>query len=200
VAGLKSEQIALLRNLYFLKAGNFRRFDETTTLIDKMPLNTLHLPLIRTVFPDAKILFAMRHPMAVALSCLMQNFTLTNSMGNLTTLEDITRLYAAVMDFWRQQSAGARLSHHVIKYENVIADLEKETRAIAKYLELEWSPAMLDYAAKARKKGMIDTPSYSQVVQPLYKDSIERWRNYQQIFEAYRERLEPYCKMFGYQA
>ena len=57
---------------------------------------------------------------------------------------------------------------------------------------------MLKYAQHARAKGLINTPSYHQVVQPLYSDSLERWRAYEKYLAPYREILKPTCEQFGY--
>ena len=46
---------------------------------------------------------------------------------------------------------------------------------------------------------MINTPSYHQVVQPIYKDSAGRWKNFEKYFDPYRERLVPFCETFGYE-
>ena len=198
LAGLSEKAANTLRQLYFLQAKNFVCFDEKTTLVDKMPMGTLHLPLILTLFPDAKIIFAVRHPYASSLSCLMQNFNLNNAMGNLTGLDDITRFYSLVMGFWKQISETRNFDFHYVKYESLTENLETETQALTKFLGLEWDKAMMDYAGTAKAKGIISTPSYHQVVQPVYKESREKWRAYEKYFKPYKDRLEPFCELFGY--
>ena len=198
LAGLSGEAADTLRELYFLQAKNFVCFDEKTTLVDKMPMGTLHLPLILTLFPEAKIIFAVRHPYASSLSCLMQNFNLNNAMGNLTGLDEITRFYSLVMGFWKKIKETRTFDFHYIKYESLTEDLEKEARALTKFLELEWDQAMMDFAGTARAKGIISTPSYHQVVQPVYTESVEKWRAYEKYFEPYKDRLDPFCELFGY--
>lgn len=198
LGALTADAAGVLREIYFTQARNFTAFNETTTLVDKMPLSTLHLPLILTVFPDAKILFAVRHPFASSLSCLMQNFNLNNAMGNLMNLDEITRFYAMTMGFWKTVSETCAFPRHVVCYERLTEDLEGEARGLTEFLELPWDPAMLDYAGTAKSKGIISTPSYHQVVQPVYKDAREKWRAYEKFFAPYRDRLDPFCKLFGY--
>lgn len=193
-----ADDAEVLREIYFMQARNFVDFDEATTLVDKMPLSTLHLPLILTLFPNAKILFAVRNPYASSLSCLMQNFNLNNAMGNLMNLDEITRFYALTMGFWKKVSETLKFGHHILRYESLTEDMEREARALTEFLDLPWDPAMLDYAGTAKSKGIISTPSYHQVVQPIYKDSRDKWRAYEQFFAPYKERLDPFLALFGY--
>jgi hypothetical protein len=76
--------------------------------------------------------------------------------------------------------------------------MEGEIKKLTKFLGLPWAPEMLDYAENARAKGMINTPSYHQVVRPVYTESVEKWRAYEKYFEPYKDRLEPFCELFGY--
>lgn len=195
---LTPELVKDLRALYLYQANNFAKFDETTTLIDKMPMNLMHLPLILTLFPDAKIIFALRHPKASILSCLMQNFQLNNAMVNMTGLDETTGFYALLMGIWQKISAQREIPFHYVKYENLIAGMEAETKKLARFLELPWTAEMMDYAKGARDKGLIKTPSYHQVVQPVYTASLEKWRAYNKYFEPYENLLEPFYELFGY--
>ena len=54
--------------------------------IDKHPLNTLKLPLIARMFPDARILFACRDPRDVVLSCFRRRFKMNAAMYQLLSL------------------------------------------------------------------------------------------------------------------
>lgn len=195
---LSPEIIKDLRAVYFHQAKNFARFDETTTLIDKMPLNLMQVPLILTVFPDAKIIFALRHPKGTILSCLMQNFKLNNAMVNMTGLNEITNFYALLMGMWKKVSAMREIPFHYIKYEDLVADMETETKNLTKFLELGWAPEMMDFTEGAQAKGLINTPSYHQVVQPVYTGSLEKWQQYNKYLEPFEARLKPFYELFGY--
>ncbi|MCH8081396.1 MAG: sulfotransferase [Proteobacteria bacterium] len=198
LAALTPDLIRDLRALYIYQANTFASFDETTTLVDKLPLNLMQLPLILTLFPEAKIIFALRHPKASVLSCLMQNFRLNNAMVNITGLDEITTFYALVMGMWEKISGERDIPFYYLRYEDVVRDMEGEIKKLTKFLGLPWAPEMLDYAKSARAKGMINTPSYHQVVQPVYTESVEKWRAYEKYFEPYNDRLEPFCEFFGY--
>lgn len=196
---LDEKTISLMRAAYFERVRNFCDFTEDSIVIDKLPLNLVHLPLIWTLFPEAKIILALRHPFGVTLSNFMHNFKLNNAMANMFTLEDITKYYAAVMGLWQHFRNTKDFAFHQIKYEDVVTNIQGEAEKICQFLEVDWSPEMLDYSRHARAKGLINTPSYHQVTRPLYSDSLKRWRRYEKHLARYHERLEPFCKYFGYE-
>lgn len=195
---LDENTIALMRSAYFERVRNFCDFTKDSIVIDKLPLNLVHLPLIWTMFPEAKIILALRHPCGSALSNFMHNFKLNNAMANMFSLADITKYYAAVMGLWQHFKGAKDFAFHEIKYENVVTNIQTEAEEICKFLGVDWSPEMLNYSKHARAKGLINTPSYHQVTRPLYSDSLERWRLYEKHLAPYRKSLEPFCKYFGY--
>ncbi|QNT69594.1 hypothetical protein [Defluviicoccus vanus] len=56
---------------------------------------------------------------------------------------------------------------------------------------------MLGYRERAQTRA-IATPSYHQVVQPIYRRSIDRWRNYADAFAPLLPTLAPFIAAFGY--
>jgi len=82
--------------------------------------------------------------------------------------------YARLMDHWRQVlPPGAFLE---VQYEDIVADMEGQARRIITYCELEWDEAYLGFHRKPRS---IRTASVTQVRQPIYTSSVERWRHYE---------------------
>lgn len=166
-------------------------------LIDKMPLNLLNLWLIEAVFPDAKVLISLRDPRDVCLSCFATLFRLRAGTANFPTPEHTTELYAAVMDLWLVQRERLNLDMASTRYEDLIQDFEGELRRVVDFLGLPWDEAALDPAASARERFIV-SPSYDQVVQPLYDSSIGRWRHFRAHLEPHLETLKPYLTAFGY--
>ena len=198
LSALSPVQVEELRADYFRLARDYVAFDEGSILIDKLPLNITHLPLILTLFPDAKIILALRRPLACALSCFMHNFRLNNAMVHMFSLASITALYASVMGLWRGFVAKRPMAVQAVRYEDVVADLAGEGKKLCEFLGVPFSTAMLKYDQHARAKGLINTPSYHQVVRPLYADSVDRWRHYEKFLAPYAPALEPFAKAFGY--
>ena len=90
------------------------------------------------------------------------------------------------------------LNVHETRYEDLINNLQKESDSVLRFLSLKWEPEMANYQDTAIKRGLINTPSYSQVVQPIYKDAEYRWLNYQKYLEPYLEQVKPWISEFGY--
>jgi tetratricopeptide (TPR) repeat protein len=152
-------------------------------VIDKMPANVEHLGLIAALFPSARIILCRRDPRDTCLSCFFQQF----STGNLFSF-DLTQC-------GRHHVHTDRLIAHWLKalplpmlqmrYEDLVADLEGESRRLMSFLGLPWNPACLDFH---RTERTVQTSSAWQVRQPIYTRSVGRWRNYQRhlgpLFEA----------------
>lgn len=195
---LSEAQLAELRQLYFTEANKFIKLQAGNLLIDKMPLNTVAVPVIARVFPRAKFILAIRHPCDISLSCLMQNFGVNAAMANFFTIEDTVHFYAQVMDAWLHFAALLPLSYHQIRYEDLVEDLPAQTRLLLDFLGLPWDDAVLKHVEHARQRGAINTPSYHQVVQPIYQRSRYRWQRYQQPLSAVLPVLQPFIERFGY--
>ena len=166
--------------------------------IDKLPLNIFHVPWINILYPQAKFIFALRHPMDVILSCWMQNFKLNPSMVNMVDLDQTVEFYCLAMSTFKVARERYRLCVHEIKYEDLITDMKKETSALLEFLNLKWEPELENYRATAIQRGQINTPSYSQVVQPLYEKSKYRWLNYEKFLNKYLPDVEQWINHFGY--
>jgi len=198
LAGLDAAAISRLREVYFHEVARYA--DPAApgrTLVDKMPLNTIDVGLIARLFPNARLLLALRHPCDVVLSGFMQAFKPNPAMVQFTSLARSATFYAEVMGLWRQYEAVLPLTVLPVRYEDLVVDVEGETRRILEFLGLPWNDAVLQYAERAKSRA-IATPSYHQVVQPIYTRSVGRWRRYREAFEAVLPLLQPSIEAFGY--
>lgn len=198
LASLSADQINDLRRLYLselTKAG----FDPAAkTVVNKLPLNIIHVGLIARVFPEARFILALRHPADAVLSCFMQDFQLNASMAHFLTLKDSAALYDAVMSLWRQYRDFLSLNVAEVRYEELIVDPQASLSDVMTLLELEWEEEQGDHVAHANARGSIRTPSYGQVTQPLYSRAADRWRRYETQLEGILPRLQPFVRDFGY--
>ena len=167
-------------------------------LIDKLPLNLLQIPLIQKLYPRAQYILALRHPLDTILSCWMQNFKLNPAMANMVDLDRIVEFYCVAMETFQICRAKYNLSVHEIRYEDLLENLSGETSRLLKFLGLDWEPQMENYQATALQRGRINTPSYSQVVQPIYKDAKYRWLNYEKYLRQFNVKVGPWINEFGY--
>jgi len=199
LAALTAEQIERIRARYFETADEFLKGDPGGLLIDKMPLNIVHVAMMWRIFPQAKMILALRHPYDVCLRCFMQNFEIGPAMANFFTLEDAANLYANVMTLWQKYIDVLPLDIHVVKYENFVADFETETAGLLKFLGSEWDESMANYTSHAKSRTRIATVSYDQVVQPIYQIAQNRWKRYRDQIGSSLDSLKPFAKSFGYE-
>lgn len=195
---LDEAERARLRELY---RDELRAADadlEGRIVVDKMPLNMVHAGLIARLFPEAKFLLALRHPADCVLSCFMQDFVPNGAMLNFLTLEGSARFYDRVFALWEQYRTLMPLDVQEVRYENLVADLRGEVEPVLNFLGLEWNDAVSDPAAHALQRGTIRTPSYSQVTQPIYASSAERWRHYETQMKPVLPVLAPHIERLGY--
>jgi tetratricopeptide (TPR) repeat protein len=166
--------------------------------VDKYPLASARASLIHALFPDAPILFALRHPCDVALSCFMTRFRLNWGVASFLSLEDTVVTYDRVMNLWTAARKQLPLKVHEVRYERLIAEPETLLREVAAFAGIEFDPVMLDHSGTARARGMIATPSHAQVAEPIYDRAVGRWRRYRSQLEPYLPMLKPWCDEFGY--
>lgn len=190
--------LAAWRRAYWQRVAEYlpeRRAD--ALFIDKLPLNSVFMPLMQRLFPTARFIFALRDPRDVALSCFMQGFDLNEAMRHFLSIEETARYYAAVMQVGATSAERLGKRVHRVRYEDVVADTEAEARRLLAFLDLAWDPRVLEFQKTARGK-RINTPSYSQVAEPIYIRATQRWKKYESQLAPVLPVLEPFVKRFGY--
>jgi hypothetical protein len=195
---LRPEQILRLRELYWREADAFTSGEQREVLLDKNPLHSTHAGIIRLLFPQARFIFALRHPCDVALSCFMQGFGNNPGLENFRDLTSTATTYSKVMDLWaiHRKQLGARV--YSLRYESLVEDKRGEMQRLLGFLGLCWEDSMEDHTSQAKKRGRIYTPSYHQVIKPVYRDALGRWQRYRRYFGLALETLKPYVEEFGY--
>jgi len=198
LADLDAETVAELRRVYAEAiADELGEEAEGKLIVDKMPLNTTDVGLIHRVFPSARFLLSIRHPCDVCLSGFMQAFRPNPAMVHFDTLDHTAKFYAQVMTLWRHYRSVLPLQVHMLRYEVLVADMSGEVGRLLEFLGLPWEDAVLEYAEKAKTR-RIRTPSYHQVVQPIYNRSVARWLNYRSHYDRALPLLAPFIEAFGY--
>jgi len=199
IAELDADAVSRLRALYFEEVGKVAKVAPDRLLVDKNPLASLRAPLIHRLFPDARFIFALRHPCDVVLSCFMQNFKINQAMASFLTLENAARYYDAVMSYWIKCQELLPLNVHVIRYEALVADREPELRALMAFLGLPWRDELLAHEETAADRGYIRTPSYAQVTEGIYARAKGRWERYREQLQPIMPILAPWVERFGYE-
>lgn len=166
------------------------------TFIDKLPLNTLKLPLISRLFPDAKILVALRDPRDVVWGCFRQRFQMNASMLEFTSLERTARFYDACMTLLATYRGALPLDVHTIRHEDLLSDFEGEVRKVCAFVGLPWHEAMRSFTER-RTTRAISTPSSVQVARGLYA-SGGQWKRYERHLQPILPTVQPWVERFGY--
>ncbi|MGB7767343.1 MAG: sulfotransferase [Verrucomicrobiia bacterium] len=167
-------------------------------LIDKNPSITILIPALIRIFPEIKLLIALRDPRDVCISCFTQYLPLTQAAAAFLSLEKTVEEYASVMGVWRSLAPMIKGHFLEVRYEDMVEDLESVARKTLDFLGVTWDAGVLKFDEHARQK-MVRSPTYADVTKPIYKGAVARWRNYQKYLEPHLEKLEPFLKAFGYE-
>ncbi|WP_082664395.1 sulfotransferase [Sphingomonas sp. HT-1] len=198
LAAMDEAAIDAARAHYFSEVARYTALPSGRMLVDKSPLYLYKVPLIRRLFPKARIILALRHPCDVLLSCLMSNFRLNRAMSNFLRLEDAADFYDASFAHWERAQLLFDVPVRTIVYERLVQDVEAEVRPLFDWLDLSWTAAALDHQRTARERGLITTASYSQVTEPIYQRAAGRWHRYRDHLAPIFPKIAPWVTKFGY--
>lgn len=198
IPALGEGDVEALRRLYFAELERIAPAPTGALVIDKLPLNLLRAPLIHRLFPDAKFIFAIRHPCDAVLSCWMQTFRINQAMASFLRLDNAALLYDRAFGFWQRSRELMGLNVHPIRYEDLLADFEGEVRGLLGFLDLPWDERVLDYRQTAEQRGYVRTPSYAQITEGLYARAQGRWTQYREPMAEVLPLLAPWAERLGY--
>ncbi|MBT9611975.1 MAG: sulfotransferase [Burkholderiales bacterium] len=140
---------------------------------NKLPLNLMRIGIIRLLFPEARIIHVLRHPLDAVLSAYFTPFLFGNEWS--LRLTDTAHLFS---QSWRHAETMQRLpgTHFLrVRYEDLVTHPEPVLKEVLAFLDLPWEPACLDFHQSRR---IARTASYAQVTRTLYQTSKKRYRHY----------------------
>jgi tetratricopeptide (TPR) repeat protein len=172
LADLSPEDFRKLGERYMTDTRPYR--GDKPFFIDKMPNNFRHIGLIYLMLPNAKIIDVRREPMACCFSNLKQLFA--SGQEFTYSIEDIARYYKSYLELMRHWDAV--LPRRVLRvwYEDVVEDLAGNVRRILEFCGLEFEPACIEFYKVERS---VHTASSEQVRQPIFREGLFQWRNYE---------------------
>ena len=172
IADMSALELRELGEKYLAETAIHRQ--DAPYFIDKMPNNFRHIGLIKLILPNAKIIDARRHPMACCFSGYKQLFAEGQEFSyDLDDLGSYYRDYVKLMDHWQTVLPGDILQ---VNYEQVVGDLEGQVRRVLDYCGLAFEAQTLEFHDTERS---VRTASSEQVRQPLYRDGLDQWRNFE---------------------
>ena len=199
LAQLSLDQIKELRTIYWKEVESLLGPPAGSIVVHKNPMDLVELGIVNVLFPEAKVIVALRDPRAACLSCFMQSFGLNEAMIHFLSIERTARLYEEMMGLWKHVREGTSLEFIEVRYEDAVQDLEREARRMLDLIGVEWSPTVLDFHLKARERA-ISTPSAAAVSEPIHDRAVARWRHYEKHLEKVADKLAPFVREFGYEA
>ncbi len=168
----------------YLAETRIQRKTAKPIFIDKLPNNWLHVGLIHLILPNAKIVDARRHPLSCGFSAFKQHFARGQNFSY--SLEDVGRYYRDYVALMAHFDAVLPGRVHRVIYERMVADTEAEVRRLLDYCGLPFEDACLRFYQNERA---VRTASSEQVRQPIYKESVDQWRNYDKWLGPLRDAL-----------
>jgi len=183
LAQKSADELRELGDLYIERTRIHRKTDRHF-FIDKMPNNFLYLGIIQTILPNAKIIDARRHP----LGCCFSNFKQFYAKGqNFSySLEDVGSFYRDYVRLMEHFDKALPGRIHRVFYEDTVADTEKVVRDLLEYCELEYEPECLRFFESRRP---VRTASSEQVRQPINRQGVEQWRNFEEWLGPLKDAL-----------
>ena len=181
----------LLKNTKGLKLQN-------KIIIDKLPLNLIWIRHLALIFPNAKFILSIRHPLDCLLSCYFQNFVLNSAMINFLELNKAAEIYNYCMQIILNNKLNLSNQLFILKYEDLILDFKNNINNLLNFMELSWEENINNYKQNAIDKDRIRTPSYNQVIKPIYHSSVNKWVNYKEQLKPIIPIIENWMKYFDY--
>jgi tetratricopeptide (TPR) repeat protein len=167
-------------------------------LLDKNPSPTMSLNIWLRIFPELKVIIALRDPRDVVLSCFFLNIMLNVTNVNFLSLDRTVKHYADLMDVWLRMRELGGFDWIETRYEDVVLNMAEEGRKATEFLGLPWHPNQARYHETARQK-VLYAPTYHDVTQPVYNRAVGRWQRYAATLQPILARLAPYCRTFHYE-
>ena len=166
-------------------------------LLDKNPALTLMIPIFLRLFPEGKVVVAIRDPRDVIVSCFMRYLPLNPVSVNFLTLDRIAAFYELNMRSWLRYRDLFPGSFAEVRYEDTVRIPEAAARTCLALLDLPWDSSVMAYREHVRDRAVL-SPTYEDVAKPIYTTSLGRWRNYAKFLNPIQSRLELIAHELGY--
>ncbi len=150
-------------------------------VVDKMPLNYLHLGLITALWPESRIVVCRRDPRDIAVSCWATCFATVPWANDLRVVAEQIIEHDRLIAYWKTVLPIPLIE---VVYEELVAEFEPQARRLVEAVGLPWDPACLEFHLLKRT---VRTASLGQVRKPIYSKSVGRWKNYEAALAPFFE-------------
>ena len=172
-AALSAEQASALRAEYL------KLVPATGIMTDKRCDNFLHIGLIKTLFPESKIVHTRRNALDTFLSIYFLHFGEAITYGNdLSEILHFYRRYLRLMAHWHRVFSVDIID---FDYDHLVAEPDKAIFDLIGALGLPWEDRCLVAGSSAN---VVRTASAWQVRYPVHRRSSGRWQRYRHHLEG----------------
>jgi tetratricopeptide (TPR) repeat protein len=179
---LELENLREAARTYLRLLGEFSK-GKALRVVDKQPGNLILAGALHIAYPNARIIHMRRHPVDTAVSIWTTHIqTTTRFVNDKGNIAHAFRQHERLMRHWREVIPADRFLD--VSYEELIVDREKVTREMLEFCNLPWDDVCL---SPEKNQKLVITPSLWQVRQPIYRTSMERWRNYEPWLGDFRQ-------------
>jgi len=162
--------------------ARIRKYSASAKFItDKMPGNFLRIGFIRAILPNARVIHCTRDPMDNCLSIFKTHLKHSHGYANnMSELGQYYRMYLDLMDYWKDTLPGFVYDQ---SYEELVGSQQEQVSKLLQHCGLDWDDACLDFHKTRRK---VKTASNAQVRRPIYNNSVQLWKQYEEQLEPLR--------------
>ncbi|MBV8910307.1 MAG: sulfotransferase [Gammaproteobacteria bacterium] len=185
VATLTPAELRELGERYLARTRIMRR-SSSPFFVDKMPNNCLYVGLIQLILPKARIIDARRHPLGCCLSCFKQHFA--RGQNFTYDLEDLGRYYRDYVALMTHFDTVLPGRVHRVLYESMVEETDVQVRRLLEYCGLPFEERCLRFHENERA---VRTASSEQVRQPIFREALDHWRNYEPWLDPLKSALGP---------
>ena len=151
-----------------------------------MLTNFQYMPLIKAMFPNAKIIHAKRHPIDMLWSSFKIFFNGDdNYIYNLIESASHYNLYRELTDHWHDLMGDDVLS---VDHEKLTANPKEEISRILNYCDLDWSDKCLNFHKEVKT---VKTASFEQVRNPITHKERMAWQDYEPYLGDLIDNIKP---------
>lgn len=195
---IKPSEIITLRHYYFdLVSELHPNLDKNTLVVDKGPHHTELLPFLQKLFPEAKFIASIRHPVDVCLSCFQQNFEFNSPNSKLTTIDHVVERYCQTFSLLERYEKELSIEVTSIKYEDIVFNFEESIEGLFEVLGIQPDESYKQFDKHAANK-YITSASRGQTEQALYSTAVYKWKNYEDQLSPYIGKLQYFIEKYGY--
>ena len=156
-------------------------FDEPI-FVDKLPHNFMHSAILVAMFANSKVIALRRDYRSIALSNYFQNFAAKKgTLGyafDLKAMGEHIKDYIRVMDIYKSILPEDRYKE--FWYEDLVLHPKEKIPEVLEFCELDFTPEVLEFY---KNKTAVQTASVTQVRNPIYTKSVEKWKNYEELLK-----------------